>query len=61
MVRLIDAIAMPDYLIGSPLGRKEGDVYREYFAEIEKQPGVYEKAKWVGRMKGIIKEFTPKL
>ena len=41
MVAIIDAIALPDYLIGSPLGGKNGNVYEEYFAEVEKQKGVY--------------------
>lgn len=52
---VIDAIALPDHLIGSPLGARDGHVYEKYFAEVERQKGVYEKAEWIEEMKAIAK------
>ena len=55
LVAVIDAIALPDHLIGSPLGARDGHVYEKYFAEVERQKGVYEKAEWIEEMKAIAK------
>ena len=61
LVAVIDAITLPYYMIGSPLGLSGGKAYERYFAEVEKQAGVYSKAPWIGEMRQIIKQFTPKL
>lgn len=34
LVTVIDAIALPDHFIGSPLGNAAGNVYEKYFAEV---------------------------
>jgi acyl-CoA oxidase len=49
-VRIIDAIALPDKLIGSPLGAQDGQVYRHFMQAVEGAKGCYEKASWVGML-----------
>ena len=47
-VRIIDAIALPDKLVGSPLGMQDGQVYRHFMQAVEGAKECYEKASWVG-------------
>jgi len=51
-VRIIDAIAPPDRLIGSPLGMRDGQVYRHFMEAVEGAKEWYDKAAWVGRLQG---------
>jgi acyl-CoA oxidase len=46
-VKIIDAIASPDELIGSALGRGDGQAYRNLLSVIESAPGCYSKADWI--------------
>lgn len=48
-VRIVDAIEVPDQLLGSVLGRHDGQVYKHLTDAIEAAPGVYEKPAWVPR------------
>lgn len=36
---LVDAFGLSDFVIGSPLGRADGDVYRAYMARVQAVPG----------------------
>jgi acyl-CoA oxidase len=46
-VKIIDAIASPDELVGSALGRGDGQAYRNLLAVIEAAPGCYSRADWI--------------
>ena len=52
-VRIIDAIALPDKVIGSPLGMADGQVYRHFMQAVEGAKGCYDKASWVGMLQGL--------
>ena len=45
-VALIDAIAPPDAILFSPLGRADGEVYKHLYQTIATHPGCFERAKW---------------
>lgn len=46
-VRIIDAIASPDQLIGSALGRSDGQAYRNLISVIEADPSCYTRPEWI--------------
>ncbi|OMJ79569.1 hypothetical protein SteCoe_20377 [Stentor coeruleus] len=46
-VKIIDAIALPDHVLGSVLGCSDGRVYERYMEEVERAPGCYGKPSWV--------------
>ena len=52
-VRIIDAIALPDRLIGSPLGMRDGQVYRHFMEAVEGAKECYDKAAWVGMLQDL--------
>ena len=56
-VSIIDAIAIPDHILGSALGCSDGRVYERFTKEVESAKGVYDKASWghlVKEMKTLI-------
>ena len=42
-VQAVDAFGFSDLILRSPLGRKDGDVYNQYFKRVLQKPGVEEK------------------
>lgn len=56
-VRLIDAIAVPDQLIGSAFSVSSGKMYAEYTKLVERAEDCYEKPKWVGLIADMRKAF----
>lgn len=50
-VKVVDAIALPDKLLGSVLGRSDGQVYRHFTEAVEGAKGVYSQASWVPLLK----------
>ena len=54
-VRIIDAISLPDALIGSPFASSEGNMYKEYTDMVEKAEGCYEGPGWVQLIKEVRK------
>mmetsp|Transcript_3774 Transcript_3774/g.8045 ORF Transcript_3774/g.8045 Transcript_3774/m.8045 type:complete len:693 (+) Transcript_3774:89-2167(+) len=46
-VRIIDAIASPDELLGSPLGNADGQAFRNLLSIIESAPGCYSVPEWI--------------
>ena len=61
LIAIIDAVALPDELINSPLGLSDGRVYKNYFSRVESLDDCYKQAEWIGRFKSKIAEYTPKL
>ena len=56
-VKIIDAIALPDHIIGSALGCSDGKVYERFTKEVESAKGVYDKPSWgylIKEMKTLI-------
>ncbi|XP_062545312.1 peroxisomal acyl-coenzyme A oxidase 3 [Armigeres subalbatus] len=45
-ISLVDAIAPPDFLLNSPLGMSDGEVYKHMESAIMQAPGVLERPKW---------------
>ena len=43
-VPLVDAFGLSDFLITSPLGRYDGDIYRHYFDRVNRAPSVFGRA-----------------
>ena len=52
-VRLIDAIAYPDFIVGSVLGHSDGQVYRRFLSSTESARGVYDIAPWFPLLKQL--------
>lgn len=52
-LRIIDAIAAPDKLIGSVLGQSDGQVYSHIIKAIESNPECYSKPSYVDVIKDI--------
>ena len=52
-VKIIDIIAVPDHILGSPLGASDGRVYERYTKEVESAPKVYDKPSY----ENLIKEM----
>ncbi|KAL6054009.1 fatty-acyl coenzyme A oxidase [Balamuthia mandrillaris] len=40
-VPLVDAFRLPDYILNSPLGRYDGDVYHHYLETVKQAPGCF--------------------
>lgn len=60
-VRLMDALYIPDNLLGSVLAQGDGQVYKNFMQAIEDEPGCYEKPQWAmdfvrSRNSGISKQ-----
>lgn len=45
-VALVDAIAPSDFVLGSPIGRADGELYKNLWAAVLQQSGVLERAAW---------------
>lgn len=45
-ISMIDAIAPPDFIINSPLGMSDGNVYQHMERAIISTPGVFERPNW---------------
>ncbi|KAM8715355.1 hypothetical protein ACLKA7_002418 [Drosophila subpalustris] len=45
-VGLVDAIAPPDFILNSPLGMSDGNIYQHLQRTIVSTPGVYERPHW---------------
>ncbi|XP_058456056.1 peroxisomal acyl-coenzyme A oxidase 3 isoform X2 [Malaya genurostris] len=45
-VSLVDAVAPPDFLLNSPLGMSDGEVYKHMESAILQAPGALERPKW---------------
>jgi len=52
-VRLIDAIAYPDFVVGSALGHSDGQVYQRLLDAIESAKGVYDIPSWFSLLKQL--------
>jgi acyl-CoA oxidase len=56
-VKIIDAIASPDELLGSVLGTSDGQVYSNLMETVESAPGCYTRPEWIS----ILQEFRQTL
>uniref|UniRef100_A0A8C8T925 Acyl-coenzyme A oxidase n=1 Tax=Peromyscus maniculatus bairdii TaxID=230844 RepID=A0A8C8T925_PERMB len=45
-VALVDVIAPSDFVLGSPIGRADGELYKNLWAAVLQQDGVLERATW---------------
>ncbi|KAL1789364.1 Peroxisomal acyl-coenzyme A oxidase 3 [Sigmodon hispidus] len=45
-VALVDVIAPSDFVLGSPIGRADGELYKNLWAAVLQQDGVLERAAW---------------
>lgn len=45
-VALVDVIAPSDFVLGSPIGRADGELYKNLWAAVLQQSGVLERAAW---------------
>lgn len=45
-VALVDVIAPPDFILSSPIGRADGELYRNLWTAILQQEGILERAAW---------------
>lgn len=45
-VSIIDAIAPPDFVVNSPLGMSDGEVYKRIQSLLWQSPGTFERVKW---------------
>jgi acyl-CoA oxidase len=57
-VRIIDAIAVPDQLHGSPFALRNGQIYKAYTDLVEKAQNCYDPPTWVGLIKEVRKAFA---
>jgi acyl-CoA oxidase len=56
-VALVDAFNLPDFIVNSPLGRFDGDVYRHYFATVNAAPDARGKAPyWDELIKPVLRD-----
>ena len=44
VIGVIDAIAPPDYVLNSPIGASDGDIYNRFINAVWSAPGAFEKA-----------------
>ncbi|OMJ65561.1 hypothetical protein SteCoe_37990 [Stentor coeruleus] len=56
-VKIIDAIALPDHVLGSVLGYSDGKVYERYMRVVESAPGCYGKPSWIHLIDDMKKAF----
>jgi acyl-CoA oxidase len=52
-VRIVDAIAYPDFVVGSALGHSDGQVYQRLLDAIESARGVYDTPPWFPLLKQL--------
>lgn len=45
-IPLVDAIAPPDFVLNSPLGMSDGEVYKHMESAIMQAPGALERPQW---------------
>lgn len=45
-IALVDAIAPPDYVLNSPLGVSNGDVYNTLYSTMIQSPGAFDRLSW---------------
>lgn len=45
-ISLVDAIAPPDFILNSPLGMSDGEVYKHMESAIMQAPGALERPQW---------------
>lgn len=45
-VALVDAIAHPDFIIDSPLGLSDGEVYHHLQSKLFQSPAVFQRPEW---------------
>nr|KAF6280119.1 acyl-CoA oxidase 3, pristanoyl [Pipistrellus kuhlii] len=45
-VALVDVLAPPDFVLDSPIGRADGQLYRNLWGAVLQQPGVLERPSW---------------
>lgn len=45
-IGLIDAIAPPDFIMNTPLGMSDGEIYKNLESSIINAPGVFERPEW---------------
>jgi len=57
-VRIIDSIAIPDQMHGSPFAVRNGQVYKAYTDLVEKAQNCYDPPTWVGLIKEVRKAFA---
>lgn len=55
---IVDAIAPPDFILNSALGKSDGEVYNNLQSFLLQTPGVMERPKW---WKELVKDFRSKL
>ncbi|KJE92816.1 peroxisomal acyl-coenzyme A oxidase 3 [Capsaspora owczarzaki ATCC 30864] len=49
-VSLVDAVAPPDQILFSPIGRSDGEVYKNLYNTVTTTPGCFERAPWWAEM-----------
>lgn len=56
-MKIIDAIALPDHVLGSVLGCSDGKIYEKFMKEVESAPGCYGKPSWIHLIDDMKKAF----
>mmetsp|Transcript_21793 Transcript_21793/g.39737 ORF Transcript_21793/g.39737 Transcript_21793/m.39737 type:complete len:686 (+) Transcript_21793:28-2085(+) len=52
-VKIVDAIAFTDPIVGSVLGRSDGQVYKNMIEAVEASEGVYDKPSWLNLLREL--------
>ena len=52
-IKVADALAAPDEIIGSVIGSKDGQAYARMIEAVEKEPGCYKIPSWVGVLRKL--------
>ena len=45
-IALVDAVAPPDFVLNSPLGVSNGDVYKALYNTMTQSPGAFDRLSW---------------
>ena len=60
-VALVDTIAPTDFVLRSPLGKCDGEIYKNLYSTLVQTPEVFERAKWWQDVTHFQSYIKPKL
>ena len=46
-------IAIPDQILGSPIGASDGEMYKKFLSVVRSAPGCFERKEWWKELKGL--------
>eukprot|EP01015_Nassula_variabilis_P022894 TRINITY_DN4235_c0_g1_i6.p1 TRINITY_DN4235_c0_g1~~TRINITY_DN4235_c0_g1_i6.p1 ORF type:complete len:202 (+),score=70.64 TRINITY_DN4235_c0_g1_i6:3-608(+) len=51
--KILDIIAIPDEILGAPIGLSNGEMYKNFMNVVRQAPGCYERPSWWKELKGL--------